>query len=175
MKIESMTFPLHPSLPRQRSCWPADFARTIQRNSKPGSRNAFWSNVKVREQPSLVPSAAMTASANKFCFSLSAIMVLKTSCSFFHHEHIGLKHALDSRRDFIGASAVGTVEHRDGLDHRHDAIKAPSTDKGGAHRTFSPRQHCATRHRFLPHSATCYARSMGEPASEIAHVRRFGR
>jgi hypothetical protein len=64
------------------SCWPADSAQATQGNSKPESRNAFWSNVKVQEQPALVPSAAMTASANEPCPSLSAIMALKTSCSF---------------------------------------------------------------------------------------------
>lgn len=53
-----------------------------QGNSKPERRNAFWSKVKVQEQPALVPSAAMTASANEPCPSLSAIMALKTSCSF---------------------------------------------------------------------------------------------
>jgi hypothetical protein len=63
-------------------CWPADSAQATQGNSKPESRNAFWSNVKVQEQPALVPSAAMTASANDPCPSLSAIMALKTSCSF---------------------------------------------------------------------------------------------
>jgi hypothetical protein len=61
---------------------PADSAQATQGNSKPESRNAFWSNVKVQEQPALVPSAAMTASANEPCPSLSAIMALKTSCSF---------------------------------------------------------------------------------------------
>ena len=63
-------------------CWPADSAQATQGNSKPESRNAFWSNVKVQEQPALVPSAAMTAAANEPCPSLSAIMALKTSCSF---------------------------------------------------------------------------------------------
>jgi hypothetical protein len=64
------------------SCWPADSAQATQGNSKPESRNAFWSNVKVQEQPALVPSAAITASANEPGPSLSAIMALKTSCSF---------------------------------------------------------------------------------------------
>jgi len=64
------------------SCWPADSGQATQGDSKPESRNAFWSNVKVQEQPALVPSAAMTASANEPCPSLSAIMALKTSCSF---------------------------------------------------------------------------------------------
>src|SRR5207253_6584851 len=67
---------------RRRSYWPADSAQTTQGNSKPESRNAFWSNVKVQEQPALVPSAAMTASANEPCPSLSAIIALKTSGSF---------------------------------------------------------------------------------------------
>ena len=39
--------------------------RATQGSSKPGSRSAFWSKVKVQEQPALVPSAAIVASANE--------------------------------------------------------------------------------------------------------------
>jgi hypothetical protein len=47
--------------------------RATQGSSKPGSRSAFWSKVKVQEQPALVPSAAMTASANEPCPSLPVV------------------------------------------------------------------------------------------------------
>jgi hypothetical protein len=47
------------------ACWPTDSAQATQGNSKPESRNAFWSNVYVQEQPALVPSAAMTASTDE--------------------------------------------------------------------------------------------------------------
>src|SRR6266699_4472071 len=53
-----------------------------QGSSKPGSRSAFRSNVSVQEQPILAPSAAITASAKEPCPSFSAIMAVKTSCSF---------------------------------------------------------------------------------------------
>ena len=61
---------------------PSADERATQGNLKPGRRSAFWSNVNVQEQPALVPSAAMTASANEPCPSLRATMALKTSCSF---------------------------------------------------------------------------------------------
>ena len=53
-----------------------------QGNLKPGRRSALWSNVRVKGHPARVPSAVITASANEPCPSLSAIMAVKTSCSF---------------------------------------------------------------------------------------------
>lgn len=51
-------------------------------SSKPGRRSALWSNVRVRAQPALVPSAPIRASANEPSPLLSATMAVKTSCSF---------------------------------------------------------------------------------------------
>jgi len=55
---------------------------TSQGSSKPCSRAALWSNVRVQEQPALAPSAAMTESENEPFPCLSAIMAVNTSCSF---------------------------------------------------------------------------------------------
>src|SRR6266478_6261562 len=97
--------------------------KTIGRHksSKPGSRDAFWSKVRVREQPALMPSPPIRASANDPCPSL-----IKRDHGGKHflfacyNENVSLERALDRGGDRVVRKTIGAVEHPYGLRHHHN-------------------------------------------------------